>query len=345
MYLFDVCMLCCKGGKDVEIGYDFIGDYFGLFWLCYGMLEFKYFGLFNLYDISKYVMEGGGNFCVNFGVECDGVNLLVEDGLFLLGLELMIGYFEFDYVFFKKLGWWDDLIDVEKKVVEGKNWKIDLLGGIQCVVMKYGCYLFGNVKVCVIVWNFLDGILQYCELLYLMWFDMVVKYFMYDDKKVFWCLFMLYKIVQQCNIENKVYEKFLIIFIFGCLVEYEGGGEEMCFNLWFVELQQENFVEINLKVVVDCGICYNDFVWVKMLIGVQIKVCVLVMECVGVDYVFILFYFLGWWQGKDLFDYYLEGVYLIVCGEVVNMVIIYGYDLVMMMQEMKMMVCQIEWFV
>ena len=33
----------------------------------------------------------------------------------------------------KKLGWWDELTDDEKKAAEGKNWKTDLSGGIQRV--------------------------------------------------------------------------------------------------------------------------------------------------------------------------------------------------------------------
>src|SRR2546422_6296644 len=39
----------------------------------------KHPGSPNLYDTSKHVMDGGGNFRANFGVEKDGVNLLAED--------------------------------------------------------------------------------------------------------------------------------------------------------------------------------------------------------------------------------------------------------------------------
>ena len=79
------------------------------------------------------MMDGGGCFRANFGVERDGVNLLAEDGSYPKGCELTTGYPEFDHVLMKKLGWWDELTDDEKKAAEGKNWKTDLSGGIQRV--------------------------------------------------------------------------------------------------------------------------------------------------------------------------------------------------------------------
>ena len=58
----------------------------------------------------------------------------------------------------KKLGWWDELTDAEKKAAEGKNWKTDLSGGIQRVAMKnHGCHPFGNAKARAVVWNFPDA--------------------------------------------------------------------------------------------------------------------------------------------------------------------------------------------
>ena len=344
MHLFDVRTLRCKGGKDPETGYDLTGDYFGLPWPCYGTPELKHPGSPNLYDTSKHVMEGGGNFRANFGVERDGVNLLAEDGSFSLGSDLTTGYPEFDHVFLKKLGWWDDLTAAEKTAAEGKNWKTDLSGGIQRVAMKHGCHPFGNAKARAIVWNFPDAIPQHREPLYSTRPDMVAKYPTHDDKKAFWRLPTLYKTVQQRNIENKVYEKFPIILTSGRLVEYEGGGEETRSNPWLAELQQENFVEINPKAASDRGIRHNDFVWVKTPTGAQIKVRALVTERVGVDHAFIPFHFSGWWQGKDLLDYYPEGAHPIVRGEAINTATTYGYDAVTMMQETKTTVCQIERF-
>ena len=160
MHTFDVKTLRAKGGPCD-------GEYYGLPWPCYGTPEMKHPGSPNLYDTSKHVMEGGGNFRANFGVEKDGVNLLAEDGSYSKGAELTTGYPEFDHVLLKKLGWWDDLTEAEKKEAEGKNWKTDLSGGIIRVAMKnHGCHPFGNAKARAVVWNFPDGVPQHREPLY-----------------------------------------------------------------------------------------------------------------------------------------------------------------------------------
>src|SRR4051794_24313739 len=73
MAAFDVKTLRAKGNvKDKVNGYDLTGDFFGLPWPCYGTPELKHPGTHVLYDTSQHVMEGGGNFRANFGVERDG---------------------------------------------------------------------------------------------------------------------------------------------------------------------------------------------------------------------------------------------------------------------------------
>jgi formate dehydrogenase major subunit len=119
---FDVTTLRAKGGPCD-------GDYYGLPWPCYGAPEIKHPGSPNLYDQSRSLMDGGGCFRANFGVERDGVNLLAEDGSYPKGSDLTTGYPEFDHVLLKKLGWWDDLTEAEKKAADGKNWKTDVSGG------------------------------------------------------------------------------------------------------------------------------------------------------------------------------------------------------------------------
>ena len=116
MHAFDVKSLKCKGKVvDKETGYDMSGDYFGLPWPCYGTPELKHPGSPNLYETdSRHVMDGGGNFRANFGVERDGKSLLAENGSHSKGAELTTGYPEFDHMLFKKLGWWGDLTDGEK---------------------------------------------------------------------------------------------------------------------------------------------------------------------------------------------------------------------------------------
>jgi formate dehydrogenase major subunit len=343
MHLFDVKTLKSKGGKDKETGYDFGGDYFGLPWPCWGTPELKHPGSPNLYDTSKHVMEGGGNFRANFGVEREGKNLLAEDGSHSLGADITTGYPELDHVLLKKLGWWDELTDAEKPLAEGKNWKTDNSGGMIRVFMQnHGCHPFGNAKARAVVWNFPDPIPQHREPLYGTRPDLMEKYPTHADKKAFWRLPTLYKTVQDKNIADKVHEKFPLIMTSGRLVEYEGGGEETRSNPWLAELQQDMFVEINPKAAADRGIRDGEQVWVTSPTGARIKVMAMVTPRVGADTVFLPFHFSGRWQGADMLAHYPKGAAPIVRGEAVNTATTYGYDSVTMMQESKTTVCNVE---
>ena len=343
MGAFDVTTLKCKGKVvDKETGYDMSGDYFGLPWPCYGTAAIKHPGSPNLYDTSKHVMDGGGNFRANFGVEREGVSLLAEDGSYSMGSEITTGYPEFDHVLLKKLGWWDDLTDAEKTAAEGKNWKTDLSGGIQRVTMAHGCHPFGNAKARAVVWNFPDAIPQHREPIYGTRPDMVAKYPSHDDQKTRWRLPILYKSLQQKNVDDKVYEKFPLIMTSGRLVEYEGGGEETRSNPWLAELQQEMFVEINPKTAAERGIRNGERAWVSSPTGARINVQALVTERVAPDTVFLPFHFSGRWQGEDMKPYYPDGAMPVVRGEAVNTATTYGYDIVTMMQETKTTVCNVE---
>jgi formate dehydrogenase major subunit len=344
MQAFDVKTLRCKGKViDKETGYDMSGDYFGLPWPCYGTAELKHPGSPNLYDTSKHVMDGGGNFRANFGVEREGKSLLSEDGSHSLGADITTGYPEFDHVLLKKLGWWDDLTDVEKAAAEGKNWKTDLSGGIQRVVMKvHGCHPFGNAKARAGVWNFPDPIPQHREPLYGIRPDLVAKYPTHDDKKAFWRLPTLYKTVQQKNLADKVHEKFPLIMTSGRLTEYEGGGEETRSNPWLAELQQEAFVEINPQTANERGIKNGGRVWLSTPTGARLNVQALVTERVGTNTVWMPFHFSGRWQGADMLAYYPAGAHPVVRGEAVNTGTTYGYDSVTMMQETKTTICNVE---
>ncbi len=338
MHTFDVKTLKAKGGPCD-------GEYFGLPWPCYGTPEMKHPGSPNLYDTSKHVMEGGGNFRANFGVEREGVSLLAEDGSHSKGADITTGYPEFDHILLKKLGWWDDLTDAEKTAAEGKNWKTDLSGGIIRVAMKvHGCHPFGNAKARAVVWNFPDGVPQHREALYSTKPKMVEKYPTHADVKTLWRVPTLFKSVQDKAIADKTYEKFPLVLTSGRLVEYEGGGEETRSNPWLAELQQENFIEINPKAANDRNIRNGDMVWVKTPSGAQIKVKAMVTERVDAETCFIPFHFSGWWQGKDMKGFYPEGTEPIVRGEAVNTATTYGYDRVTMMQESKTTICNVEKF-
>jgi formate dehydrogenase major subunit len=347
MHVFDVKTLRAKGGIDKETGYKLDGDYFGLPWPCLGTPEMKHPGSPNLYDTSKHVMDGGGNFRANFGVERDGQSLLAEDGSHSKGADLTTGYPEFDHLLLKKLGWWDELTEDEKKAAEGKNWKTDLSGGIIRVAMvNHGCHPFGNAKARAVVWNFPDPIPQHREPLYSNRPDLVAKYPTHDDRKAFWRLPTLFKTVQEAN--KDIGKDYPLIMTSGRLVEYEGGGEETRSNPYLAELQQEMFVEINPRAANDRGIRNGEYVWVRTPPMAQvpgfkgIKVKALVTERVDAETVFLPFHFSGRWGGIDLAPYYPQGAMPLVRGEAVNTATTYGYDSVTMMQETKTTLCQIE---
>ncbi len=335
MSTFDVKSLRARGGPCD-------GDYFGLPWPCWGTPELKHPGTPNLYQPSRAVMDGGGCFRANFGVERGGESLLAADGSYPKNCDLTMGYPEFDHVLMKKLGWWEELTDDEKKAAEGKNWKTDNSGGMIRVIMKnHGAYPFGNAKARAVVWNFPDAIPQHREPLYSPRPDMVAKYPTHDDKKAFWRLPTQFKSIQDKNVAEKISEKFPLILTSGRLVEYEGGGDETRSNPWLAELQQENFIEINPKDANDRGVKDGEYVWVQSPTGAQISVKALVTDRVGSGTTFIPFHFAGWWQGKDMLEFYPEGAAPLVRGEAVNTATTYGYDAVTMMQETKTTLCQV----
>ncbi len=333
MATFDVKTLKAVGGPCD-------GEYFGLPWPCFGTAELKHPGTPNLYDTSKHVMDGGGNFRANFGVEREGVSLLAEEGSASKGADLQMGYPEFDHVLLKKLGWWDELTDAEKEAAEGKNWKTDLSGGIQRVVMKnHGCHPFGNAKARALVWNFPDPIPLHREPIYSPRPDLVEKYPTHDDKMKFWRLPTLYKSLQE-KVKD-ISKEYPLIMTSGRLVEYEGGGEETRSNPWLAELQQEMFAEINPKDANDQGIRNGEYMWVESPTKARLKVRAQVTQRVAPGTVFLPFHFSGWWQGRDMLEFYPEGAAPIVRGEAVNTATTYGYDSVTMMQESKTTLCRV----
>jgi formate dehydrogenase major subunit len=336
MNTFDVRTLKAKGGPCD-------GEFFGLPWPCYGTPEMKHPGTPNQYDTSKTVMEGGGNFRANFGVERDGQSLLAADGSHSKGAAITTGYPEFDSVFLKKLGWWGELTEAEQKAAEGKNWKTDLSGGIIRVVMtKHQCHPFGNARARAVVWNFPDPVPIHREPLYGNRPDLVAKYPTYPDRKDFWRLPTLFKSVQDKNVADKVHEKFPLVMTSGRLTEYEGGGDETRSNPWLAALQPHMYIEINPRAANDRGIRNGEMVWVSSPTGARIKMMAQVTERVDAGTVFMPFHFAGWWQGQDLMSYYPEGAAPIVRGESVNTSTTYGYDSVTMMQEgTKCSLCQV----
>ncbi len=138
------------------------GETYGLPWPCWGTPEMGHPGTSNLYDTSKSVAEGGLTFRARFGVERNGTNLLAEDS-WGVDSDIKDGYPEFSDKMLKKLGWWNELTDDEKKLAEGKNWKTDRSGGIQRVAIKHGCSTFGKAKARATVWTFPDPVTRHRE--------------------------------------------------------------------------------------------------------------------------------------------------------------------------------------
>ena len=314
------------------------GEYFGLPWPCWGTPEMAHPGTPNLYDTSKHVAKGGLTFRARFGVERNGVNLLAE-GSYGKGSDIKDGYPEFTADMLKKLGWWNDLTEDEKKLAEGKNWKTDLSGGIQRVAIKHGCSPFGNAKARSVVWTFPDPVPIHREPLYTTRRDLVEKYPTYEDRKSFYRLPVRYD-----SIQAKDYSKdYPLIMTSGRLVEYEGGGDETRSNPWLAELQQDMFVEINIVDANNHGIRHGDQIWVEGPEGGKIKVMAKVTQHgVTAGVVWLPFHFGGHFQGQDLRNKYPAGSDPYVLGEACNTAFTYGYDSVTQMQETKASLCRIS---
>jgi len=313
------------------------GETYGLPWPCWGTPEMKHPGTHILYDTSKTVAQGGGNFRARFGVERNGESLLADDS-FSLGCELEDGYPEFTHKMLKQLGWWDELTAEEKAAAEGKNWKTDVSGGIQRVAIKHGCIPYGNAKARAVVWTFPDAVPLHREPLYTPRRDLVADYPTWNDSEAMFRLPTLYKSIQDKDVSGE----YPIILTSGRLVEYEGGGDETRSNPWLAELQQEMFVEVNPKDANDLGFRDGDMVWVEGAEKGRIHVKAMVTRRVKPGLAFIPFHFGGKFQGEDLRGNYPEGSAPFVSGESANIATTYGYDPVTQMQETKVTLCKIS---
>jgi formate dehydrogenase major subunit len=314
------------------------GDYYGLPWPCWGSPELKHPGTPILYDISKPVAEGGLPFRANWGVEHGGKPLLAPDGSATKDSQIDTGYPEFDHVLLKKLGWWSELTPAEQAAAEGKNWKTDLSGGIQRVVIQHGCAPYGNARARANVWNFPDPVPIHREPIMSPRPDLVAKYPTYDDKKNFWRVPTLYKTVQSHDFSRD----FPLIMTSGRLVEYEGGGDETRSNPWLAELQETMFIEVSPTDATRVPIKTGEYLWVETPSGARLKIMALVTPRVPEGIVWMPYHFGGHWMGEDLRDKYPKGAAPIVLGEAANCGWTYAYDAVTMMQETKVSLCRLK---
>lgn len=330
LHTFDKTTLRAQGGPCD-------GEYYGLPWPCWGTPEMKHPGSPILYDTSVPVKDGGLPFRARFGVERDGVNLLAEDS-FTKDSDIEDGYPEFTADMLKELGWWNDLTPAEQQAAEGKNWKTDLSGGIQRVVINHGCAPYGNAKARAIVWQFPDPVPIHREALYTNRYDLVKEFPTYADRRSFYRLPTRYGSIQAKDFS----QDFPLLMTSGRLVEYEGGGDETRSNPWLAELQQDMFIEMHPADANNVGVKHQDMVWVDGPEGGSIKVMAFVTERVSRGEVFMPFHFGGHYQGQDLRGKYPEGTDPHVLGESCNVVFTYGYDSVTMMQETKVSLCRVR---
>ena len=330
LHTFDKTTLRAQGGPCD-------GEYYGLPWPCWGTAEMKHPGSPILYDTSVPVSEGGLPFRARFGVEHNGVSILAENS-YTAGSDIEDGYPEFTADMLKELGWWHELTAEEQQEAEGKNWKTDLSGGIQRVVINHGCAPYGNAKARAIVWQFPDPVPIHREALYTNRHDLVEKYPTYEDRRSFYRLPTRYGSIQAKDFT----QDFPLLMTSGRLVEYEGGGDETRSNPWLAELQQDMFIEINPADANNAGVTHGEQVWVDGPEGGSIKVMAFVTERVERGVVFMPFHFGGHYQGENLHDKYPEGTAPHVLGESCNVVFTYGYDSVTAMQETKVSLCRVR---
>ncbi|MGA6927562.1 MAG: formate dehydrogenase subunit alpha [Desulfosarcina sp.] len=343
------------------------GEYYGLPWPCWGTPEMKHPGTPILYDPSKSVAEGGLVFRARFGTQHNGENLLAS-GVYSKNSEIKNGYPEFNYAILERLGWAGELTEQEMTTIRrvagltrvhgsdqemgqhgkaqshgsenlGKvNWKTDLSGGIQRVVIAHGCAPFGNARARCVVWDFPDPVPIHREPLYTPRFDLVARYPTYADRKAFWRLPTLYRSIQKDDHSRR----YPLAFISGRLTEHEGGGGETRSNAWLAKLQPEMFVEINPADAHNAGVRRWQYVWLEGPDGGRIKIRAMITERVGRGVVWTPFHFGGWFQGRDLVERYPEGTAPFARGESCNTVTTYGYDSVTQMQETKATLCRID---
>ncbi len=313
------------------------GETYGLPWPCWGKPEMKHPGTHILYDTSKEVARGGGNFRARFGAQHDGKNILAVDS-YPVGCEIPAGFPEFTSQMLKSLGWWNDLTAEEKVAAEGKNWKTDLSGGIQRVAIKHGCIPYGNAKARTFVWTFLDPVPKHREPLWTPRRDLVADYPTWNDKADIYRLPTLYKSIQEVN----AFKDYPIILTSGRIVEYEGGGEETRSNPWLAALAREMYIEINIADANDIGIKDGQTVWVEGAQKGRVKVKAMVTPRVNKGLAFMPFHFGGVFEGQSLLPKYPEGSQPFVVGEACNTATTYGYDPVTVMQETKVTLCRIS---
>jgi len=168
--------------------------------------------------------------------------------------------------------------------------------------------------------------------------DLIAKYPTYDDVDDHYRVKCLYKTIQ--DERKNLVDRYPIILSSGRQVEHMGGGAETRSCKYLVELQPENYVEINPELASEIGARHWDYVWVETLRG-RIKVRAYVTERVNRETAFVPYHWAGWMEGKSYEDRYPSGTAEIALGDSVNIICVDGYDRTTNMQETKACLCKI----
>jgi len=115
----------------------------------------------------------------------------------------------------------DDLTEDEKKAAEGKNWKTDLSGGIQRVVIKHGCARTATPRPAAWRGTSPTPVPIHREPLYTSGTSWS-RNTRLRGSQAFFRLPTRYKSIQATDYSKQ----FPLIWTSGRLVEYEGGGDE-----------------------------------------------------------------------------------------------------------------------
>ncbi len=243
-------LVSMRAPKDTpEVG----GDYYGLPWPCWGTPEVKHPGTPLLYDTTKSIQDGGGTFRARFGVERNGVSLLVRDLFQGFGDQGRLPAVHLERAQEARLGQRTharaELATIQK-IGGDVAWSTDLSGGIQRICIKHNVIPYGNGKARALAWDLPDPVPTHREPIYSPRIDLVAKYPTYPDAVKF-RLPNIGHTIQKNAVDKGLAKEFPLILSSGRLVEYEGGGEETRSNKWLAELQQDMFIEINTSDAAD----------------------------------------------------------------------------------------------
>ena len=287
-------------------------------------------------------MDGGGNFRANFGVERNGESLLAGDGSHSKDADLTTGYPEFDHIFLKKLGWWSELTDAEKAAAEGKNWKTDLSGGIQRVVMQEpqlpslrqrqgagGGLELPRPDPAAPRGPVLDAPRPRRQVP--------------DPRRQEGVLAPADALQERAGEEQGHRQDLPADHELGASGGIRGRRRGDAFQP-LARRAAAGDVHRDQSRLPPTTAASATASWSGSSRPPARRSCVraLVTERVDRGTVWLPFHFSGRWQGVDLLPYYPDGAFPIVRGEAVNTATTYGYDSVTMMQESKTTVCQVE---